>query len=102
MFKINRTKTIPFNKLIEIKRNEYVILQLIPTKSNKNNATDGIASLVNKMYIKTNKLIKLNNKKLEINATMKASYYIHISKKTVEFYFMVPKYHLSKFKAKFS
>lgn len=102
MFKINRTKTIPFNKLIEIKRNEYVILQLIPTKSNKNNATDGIASLINKMYVKTNKLIKLNNKKLEINTPMKASYYIHISKKTVEFYFMVPKYHLSKFKAKFS
>ena len=102
MFNFNKITTIPFDKLLEIRRNEYVTLQLIPTKSNKNNATDGIASLINKMYIKTNKLIKIKNKKLEISIPMKASYYIHITKETVEFYFIVPKYHLSKFKAKFA
>ena len=102
MFKFNKITTIPFDKLLEIRRNEYVTLQLIPTKSNKNNATDGIASLINKMYIKTNKLIKIKNKKLEISIPMKASYYIHITKETVEFYFIVPKCHLSKFKAKFA
>lgn len=102
MFKFNKTITIPFDNLLEIRRNEYVTLQLIPTKSNKNNTTDGIASLINKMYIKTNKLIKIKNKKLEISIPMKASYYIHITNEIVEFYFIVPKCHLSKFKAKFA
>ena len=77
-------------------------MQLIPTKSNKNNSTSSIATLINSMYVKVNKLITIENKKLIIKNTLKASYYIHITKKDVGFYFIIPKVHFIKFKSKFT
>ena len=54
------------------------------------------------MYVKVNKLITIENKKLIIKNTLKASYYIHITKKDVGFYFIIPKVHFIKFKSKFT
>ena len=42
------------SKLLEVKKAEYITVQLIPTKSNKNNATSSIATLINSMYVKAN------------------------------------------------
>lgn len=97
-----KVQSIKLSKLIEIKKEEYVTLQLIPTKSNKNNSTDNIASLINRMFIKADKLIKKENKKLIIQTYMKASYYIHITKEEVQFFFIIPKIHVMKFRTKFS
>ena len=54
-----KTKSIPMSKLLEVKKAEYITVQLIPTKSNKNNATSSIATLINSMYVKVNKLITI-------------------------------------------
>lgn len=97
-----KVKSIPIDKYFQIIKNEYVTVQIIPTKSNKNNSTDAIASLINKIFLKLNNLIRLENKKLIIQTQMKASYYIHITKEEVQFYFILPKVHLIKFKSKFS
>lgn len=97
-----KTKNVPMSKLLEVKKAEYITVQLIPTKSNKNNATSSIATLINSMYVKVNKLITIENKKLIIKNTLKASYYIHITKKDVGFYFIIPKVHFIKFKSKFT
>lgn len=97
-----KTKSVPMSKLLEVKKAEYITVQLIPTKSNKNNATSSIATLINSMYVKVNKLITIENKKLIIKNTLKASYYIHITKRDVRFYFIIPKVHFIKFKSKFT
>ena len=97
-----KTKSVPMSKLLEVKKAEYITVQLIPTKSNKNNATSSIATLINSMYVKVNKLITIENKKIIIKNTLKASYYIHITKKDVGFYFIIPKVHFIKFKSKFT
>lgn len=97
----NKVKTLKLSDYLAIKREEYITLQLIPTKSNKNNSTDSIASLINSMFIKADKLIQRENKKLIINSYLKAMYYIHITKEEVEFYFIIPKIHLTKFRTKF-
>ena len=97
-----KIQSIKLSELIELKREEYVTLQLIPTKSNKNNQTDNIASLINRMFIKADKLVKKENKKLIIQTYMKASYYIHITKDEVQFFFIIPKIHMMKFRTKFA
>lgn len=97
----NKVKSIKLSDFIELKKEEYITLQLIPTKSNRNNSTDDIAALINSMFIKADKLVKRENKKLIINTYLKASYYIHITKEEVQFYFIIPKIHLTKFRTKF-
>ena len=97
-----KIKSIKLSDYIQLKKEEYVTLQLIPTKSNKNNSTDNIAALINKMFIKADKLIKKENKKLIIQMYLKCSYYIHITKDEVQFFFIIPKVHVMKFRAKFS
>lgn len=98
----NKIKSMPMEKYFQVIREEYATVQLIPVKSNKNNNTDAIATMINKMYIKANKLIKFENKKLIVKTKMKVSYYIHITKDDVQFFFIIPKVHLTRFKVKFS
>lgn len=97
----SKMQTMKFSDIISVKRCEYCYLQLIPTKSNKNNNTEQIAVLINKMFKKTSKYISQANKKLIIEEKPKASFYIHITKEKVQFYFMIPKIHSLKFKTKF-
>lgn len=96
-----KAKSIKLNEYIQIVKNEYVTVQIIPAKSNRNNNTDAIAQIINKMYLKANQLIIRENKKLIISTQAKVSYYIHITKDKVEFYFIIPKIHITKFKTKF-
>ncbi|MGL5641457.1 MAG: hypothetical protein ACRDDM_04260, partial [Paraclostridium sp.] len=97
-----KVKSMPIEKYFQVIKNEYVTIQLIPTKSNKNNSTDSIAALINKMYVELKRFIRIEDKKLIIQPQMKASYYIHITKKEVQFFFIVPKVHMIKFKSKFA
>ncbi len=94
-------KSIKLSDYFEIRKEEYITYQLIPTKSNKNNGTDNIASLINKMFIKADSLVKKEDKKLVIHTYLKASYYIHITKEEVQFFFIIPKIHSMKFRTKF-
>ena len=96
-----KAKSMKLNDYVKVVKNEYVTVQIIPAKSNRNNNTDAIAQIINKMYLKANQLIIRENKKLIISTQMKASYYIHITKDKVEFYFIIPKIHITKFKTKF-
>jgi hypothetical protein len=96
-----KTKSMKLADYFEFRKAQYEILQLIPTKSNKNNQTDKIADLVNKMYRKTDKLIYKENKKLIIEQQYKFSFYIHIEKYSVKFYAIIPKIYLNQFKVKF-
>lgn len=91
---------LDLNKYIEIKKNEYITVQVTPTKSNKNNSTDALAIMVNKMYLQLNRFIRIENKKLIITPQCKLSYYIHITKEDVKFYFIIPKQHYTKIKTK--
>ena len=93
-----KAKSIKLNEYIQIVKNEYVTVQIIPAKSNRNNNTDAIAKIINKMYLKANQLIIRENKKLIISTQAKVSYYIHITKDKVEFYFIIPKIHITRFK----
>lgn len=96
-----KAKSIKLNDYVKVIKNEYVTVQIIPAKSNRNNNTDAIAQIINKMYLKANQLIIRENKKLIISTQSKVSYYIHITKDKVEFYFIIPKIHITKFKTKF-
>lgn len=96
-----KAKSMKLNEYIQIVKNEYVTVQIIPAKSNRNNNTDAIAKIINKMYLKANQLIIRENKKLIITTQSKVSYCIHITKDKVEFYFIIPKTHITKFKTKF-
>lgn len=96
-----KVKSMKVSDYFEYKKCEYVYLQLIVTKSNRNNNTEQIASLVNKMFKKTNKYICKASKRLIIEERPKASFYIHITKDKVQFYFIIPKIFQNQFKTKF-
>ena len=87
--------------MFEYRKCEYSYLQLIPIKSNKNNNTEQIASLINKMFKQSYKYIRQEGKKIIIEQKPKVSFYIHIEKNKVQFYFVIPKTYLNIFKIKF-
>ncbi|HBI91153.1 MAG TPA: hypothetical protein DDY58_01235, partial [Terrisporobacter glycolicus] len=96
-----KVKSMKVSDYFEYKKCEYAYLQLIVTKSNRNTNTEQIASLVNKMFKKTNKYICQASKRLIIEERPKASFYIHITKDKVQFYFIIPKIFQNQFKTKF-
>lgn len=96
-----KIKSMKISDYFEFRQNQYEMLQLIPTKSNRNNQTDKIAELVNKMYRKTDKLIYKENKKVIIEQQYKFSFYIHIEKQSIKFYAIIPKMYINQFKVKF-
>lgn len=96
-----KTKSMTISDYFEYKKMQYTYVELIVTKANRNNNTEQIATLVNEMFVKTNKYICKDSKKLVIEQRPKASFYIHITKDKVQFFFIIPKMFLNKFKAKF-
>lgn len=96
----NKVKSMTFSEYIQVVKNEYVTVQIIPSKSSRNNKTDTVAQIINKMHLKLDKLIRIEDKKLVIQQQMKASYYIHITSEEVKFYFIIPKVHYMRFKSK--
>ena len=96
-----KEKTMKLSEYFEYRKCEYCYLQLIPIKSNRNVKSEQISQLINTMYRKTNKLIYQAQKKIIIEQQMKASFYIHITNSSVQFYFIIPKVFLNQFKIKF-
>ena len=94
-------KSLKISDYFELKKNKYEILKLTPTKSNRNIKTDKIAELVNKMYRRADKLFYKENKKLIIEQQYKFSFYIHIEKKSIQFYTIIPVVYANQFKVKF-
>lgn len=97
-----KTESIKLSKYIEIQKSEYTNIQVIPSKSCRNTNTDKILVLANTMYKKLDRLIRIENKKLIITSKLKLSYYIHITKRCTEFYFIVPTVFYSQVKTKLS
>ena len=96
-----RIKSMKLSDYYEYRKCEYSIIQLIPTKSNRNNNTEQIAILINKIFKQSSKYIRQEGKRLIIEQNPKVSFYIHIKKQSVKFYFIIPKAYLNQFKVKF-
>ena len=86
------------NKYFELARPEYVYFRLIPHSSSRNNSTDKLAQLINKLYINLNERIYKEGKKIRLKMDSKVSYYIYMEKGKAEFYFIVPKEYMRLFK----
>lgn len=99
---IKKNKTMKLSDYIEVRKAEYTHIQVIPSKSCKNTNTDKILVLANTMYRKLDKLVRIENKKLIIESKLKLSYYIHITKTSTEFYFIVPTVFYNQVKTKLS
>ena len=97
-----KTESIKLSKYIEIQKAEYTHIQVIPSKSCRNTNTDKILVLANTMYKKLDRLVNIENNKLIITSKLKLSYYIHITKRCTEFYFIVPTVFYSQVKTKLS
>ena len=98
----NKVKSMKFSDFIEVQKAQYTHIQVIPSKSCKNTNTDKILVLANTMYRKLDKLVRIENKKLIIESKLKLSYYIHITKNSTEFYFIVPTVFYNQVKTKLS
>ena len=88
---IGKVKSMKLSDYYEYRKCEYSYVRLIPVKSNRNNNTEQIASLINKMFKQSSKYINQASKKLIITQKPKVSFYIHIQKTKVQFYFIIPK-----------
>lgn len=109
-------KSIKLSDYFQIVKPEYVFLKLTPNNSIRNQSTHKIAKSIASIYRNISQNIKKEEAKImkvfkkeflfgtkyrfEINS--KVSYYIYIEKKKVEFYFIIPKAHLSLIKEKIS
>lgn len=98
---IGKVKSMKLSDYYEYRKCEYSYVRLIPVKSNRNNNTEQIASLINKMFKQSSKYIRQEGKRLIIEQNPKVSFYIHIKKQSVKFYFIIPKAYLNQFKVKF-
>lgn len=97
-----KTKSIRLDKYFELVNPEYIYFKLIPHSSTRNNSSDKLAQLVNKLYLDFNKRIYKEEKKLFFKTKSKVSYYIYLEKKKIEFYFIIPKPYKRLFKDRIS
>ena len=79
---------------------EYAYIKLIPHNSIRNYDSSKIAKAVVTLYRSLTQRIRKIEKKYVFNKPSKVSYYIYIEKNSIEFYFIIPKIHLTLFKEK--
>lgn len=97
-----KVKSIKINNYFELVKPEYVFFKLTPHSSCRNNSTDKLAQLVNKLYIDFTKRIHIEEKKLFFKTDSKVSLYIYLESNKAEFYFIVPVPYKRLFKEKIS
>jgi hypothetical protein len=97
-----KQKSISMSKYFELVNPSYVFFKLTPHNSCRNNSSDKLAQLVNKLYIDFTKRIYIEEKKLFFKTDTKVSYYIYLEKHKAEFYFIVPVAYKRLFKEKIS
>lgn len=109
-------KRIKLSDYINVAKPSYVYLRLTPNNSIRNQSTHKIAKSIAALYrnIAQNvrkedaKLIKalgrefLFGTKYSVELASKVAYYVYIEKRKVEFYFVIPRGHLSVIKEKIS
>lgn len=95
-------KSIGISNYFELVKPQYVFFKLTPHSSCRNNSSDKLAQLVNKLYIDFTKRIYKEEKKLFFRTDTKVSYYIYLEKHKAEFYFIVPVPYKRLFKEKIS
>lgn len=95
-------KSISISNYFELVKPQYVFFKLTPHSSCRNNSSDKLAQLVNKLYIDLTKIIYKEDKKLFFRSNTKVSYYIYLEKHKAEFYFIVPIPYKRLFKEKIS
>jgi hypothetical protein len=109
-------KGIKLSEIFRITKPEYIFLKLTPNNSIRNQSTHKIAKSISSIYSNITQNIKKEDAKIikflkkeflfgtkysfEMNS--KVSYYVYIEKKKVEFYFIIPKAHLTLIKEKIS
>jgi len=113
MKKLNSMK---FSNILQINKPEYIFLKIKPSNSIRNNNTHKFARTINGLY-KTilqnvkkeeQKIVKFMGRdyflptKLSIQLNGKVGYYIYIESRKVEFYFIIPKHHVTAFREKLS
>lgn len=81
----SKPKSMKLSDYYEYRKCEYSIIRLVPTKSNKNNNTEQIASLINKMFKQSNKYINQASKKLIIVQKPKVSFIFILQKERSNF-----------------
>ena len=97
-----KSKSIRLDKYFELINPEYIYFKLKPHSSTRNNSSDKLAQLVNKVYLDFNKRIYKEEKKLFFKTQSKVSYYIYLENKKAEFYFIIPKPYKRLFKDRIS
>jgi hypothetical protein len=104
------------SEYVKLIRPEYVYLKLTPNNSIRNNSTHKLAKAIASIYRNAFQTIKkeeakavkvlgkefLLGTKYSFEANSKVSFFVYIEKKKVEFYFIIPKHHLSIIKEKIS
>ncbi|MDE5977986.1 MAG: hypothetical protein K2G70_05935, partial [Turicibacter sp.] len=102
-------KEIKVSDYIQFVKPTYVYLKLIPNNSIKNNNTDGIAKAIASLYTTIWEQIEIEEQKLvqffgrewilgtkyKVNQSAKVTYYVYMEKDKVEFYFILPKQHVT-------
>jgi hypothetical protein len=109
-------RNIKLSEYVKLIRPEYVYLKLTPNNSIRNNSTHKLAKAIASIYRNAFRTIKkeeakavkvlgkefLLGTKYSFEANSKVSFFVYIEKKKVEFYFIIPKQHLSIIKEKIS
>ena len=83
--------SIKLSKYFELIKPEYDYIQIIPHKSIRNYNSANVIKTIAYTFKKSEKLIKIEQKKLFFKTNFKISYVIDINKNNVSFYFIVPK-----------
>ena len=66
----SKVKSMKLSDYYEYRKCEYSYVRLMPVKSNRNNNTEQIASLINKMFKQSSKYIRQEGKRLIIEIIM--------------------------------
>ncbi|HZG83813.1 hypothetical protein [Paenibacillus sp.] len=102
-------KSVPIRNVLQVVRPEYAFLRLKPNNSIRNQATHKIARAIATLYKNILENVKREEEKLikvlgrefllgtrySVTAPAKVSYYVYMERQRIEFYFIVPRQHLS-------
>jgi hypothetical protein len=105
-----------FSKILQVVQPDYAFLRIKPNNAVRNQSTDKIARAIAALYksalsnikMEEHKLIKRFGREFVIGTQFrytfpaKVAYYVYMEQRKVEFYFIVPRQHLSYLREKFS
>jgi hypothetical protein len=107
---------ITFTKILQVVQPDYAFLRIKPNNAVRNQSTDKIARAIAALYksalsnikMEEHKIIKRFGREFVLGTRLhytfpaKVAYYVYMEQRKVEFYFIVPRQHLSYLREKFS